>query len=386
MGTVFLARHRQLQRLVAVKLLSDSLAGEKEARDRFLREARSMASLEHPNIARVYSFGEEEGQAYIEMEYVDGESLAARLRRAGRMSVEETLRVVLPVVDALNAAWSKGIVHRDVKPSNVLLTSSGEVRVVDFGLAKVAGRGDPVITGTGEMVGTPAYVSPEQATGETVDHRSDIYSLGVMLYEMLAGERPFQGKTPMAIVARQLHEPLPPLEKAVSDVPPELAGLVARMTEKDPRRRVSSYEELRVNLSSVRRASVLRPPMPQAKRHVYLAAAVLVVLLGVAAYFARRDVPAPVIRPTVQVDKLTSRGTVGSPVLSPDGRYVAYLSDETGRTTLWLRDVTERTEVPLVDPSMENTRTSTSSAAMASRSISPRSPWDETRAGSFVFL
>ncbi len=249
MGTVYLAEDTTLGRLVAIKVISgDRGPRDQGARVRFLREARAMATVEHPHVVRVYSYGESAGVVYLVMEYVEGESLGDRIRRVGRLSVEEAIEIVLQVAGALEAASERGIVHRDIKPSNLLLDARDHVRVADFGLAKLAlpevASDEASLTHTGQLVGSPHYLSPEQARGETVDLRSDIYSLGIVLYEMLAGARPFHGTTPAAVVAHHLHTPLPSLREKRPETPPQLAALVERMTEKDPGRRPGSYAEL----------------------------------------------------------------------------------------------------------------------------------------------
>ena len=245
MGTVYLAEDATLGRRVAVKVISGSVPQDDRARTRFLREARSMATVEHPNVVHVYSFGEAQGRPYLVMEYVEGETLAARIRRLGRLPIPEALDIVRQAALALEAAWEKGIVHRDIKPSNILIDKKDRVRVADFGLAKPASAsGDPAVTQVGTLLGTPQYISPEQARGEDVGFGSDIYSLGIVLYEMLAGVPPFQGTTPVAVVAHHLHTPLPPLRERRPETPPGLARLVEQMTAKDSDRRPQSYAAL----------------------------------------------------------------------------------------------------------------------------------------------
>ncbi len=246
MGVVYLAEDVVLNRRVAIKVMTASLAEEETADAFFLREARAMATVEHPHIVRIYSFGERSGAAYLVMEYVEGESLAERIRRQGKFAIEEAVPIALEVTEALEAAWEKGIVHRDVKPANILIDAHGRARVGDFGLAKtVAAADDTPLTRAGLIVGTPDYLSPEQARGESVDFRSDIYSLGVVLYEMLGGVRPFGGTTPIAIVAHHLHTQPPPLRDLRPDAPASLLTLVETMMEKDRERRPQSYAELR---------------------------------------------------------------------------------------------------------------------------------------------
>jgi len=248
MGAVALAEETALGRRVALKVISAPHAGDDAARERFLREARAMASVEHPHVARLYRFGEADGALYIVMEHVEGESLAERIRRQGPLPATEAARIAGEIAAGLEAAWDKGLVHRDVKPSNVLLDTRDRVRVVDFGLAKPVSVTEPdaaAVTCSGQFVGTPDYLSPEQALGAEVDFRCDLYSLGVVLFEMLTGVRPFRGSTPVAIVAQHLHAALPSLMERQPGTPPALAALVEALTAKDPGGRPESYAEVR---------------------------------------------------------------------------------------------------------------------------------------------
>ena len=200
MGVVFNARDERLKRQVAIKVLPPELAFREEIRIRFLREAETAARLSHPHIVPIHSVGESpDGLVYFVMAYVDGESLAARLRRRGRLPPEETRRIMQETADAMGAAHALGIIHRDVKPDNILLEGSrGRVVVTDFGIAKALSSttGPATLTATGVAIGTPQYMSPEQAAGDReIDGRSDIYSLGVVAYQMLTGELPFQAPT-----------------------------------------------------------------------------------------------------------------------------------------------------------------------------------------------
>ena len=199
MGRVFLARDTALDRLVAIKLISDDRFADAKARGRFLREAKAMATVEHPHVVRVYEFGEKDGRDFIVTEYVEGESLANRIRREGALPVTETLGIILQTVEGLEAAWGKGVVHRDVKPANILLDEAGWVRVADFGIAeRSVSPSDTTLTASGAVLGTPQYISPEQALGKVdVDFRADIYSLGIVLYQLLTGGHPFPGETPV---------------------------------------------------------------------------------------------------------------------------------------------------------------------------------------------
>jgi class 3 adenylate cyclase/tetratricopeptide (TPR) repeat protein len=249
MGRVFLGEDEGLGRPVAIKVISDDLSREAETIARFRREARAMAAVEHPNIARVYSIGETEGLPYFVMQYVQGESLAQRIARYRCFRLETALQVILQVLDALEAAWERKLVHRDLKPANILIDREERVQVVDFGLARpVASEDSTTVTRAGEMVGTPAYMSPEQARGEAVDFRSDLYSLGIVLFEMLAGERPFTGPTPMAVVLGHLQDPLPSLRDKRPDLAPDVERTIRWLVSKDPSVRPESHEQLRRRL------------------------------------------------------------------------------------------------------------------------------------------
>ena len=256
MGSVFLADEEALGRNVAIKLIKPPQEGSgmsaAEARTRFQREARAMANVEHPNVVRVYAFGETNGQNFLVMEHVDGETLAQRIRRAGPLPVPEAVELIGRVVDGLEAASERGIVHRDVKPSNILLDKKGCPHVADFGLARSSiSAADSSLTQSGHLVGTPQYVSPEQARGRKVDFRGDIYSLGLVFYETLTGKRAFGGSTPIEVIDQHLHQPLPPLRAERPDAPAALSTLIEWMTRKDPDQRPESYLALRDALAAV---------------------------------------------------------------------------------------------------------------------------------------
>src|SRR5438105_5397440 len=244
MGAIYLAEETSLGRRVAIKVIAEKVSTGGQAHARFTREARALATVEDANVVRVYSFGDVAGQPYLAMEYIDGETLADRIRRLGRLPVEEAVRFTREILVALEAAWEKGIIHRDIKPSNVLIDRRGNVHVADFGLAKPQVADDLHLTQSGHVVGTPYYVAPEQAQGKPTDFRADIYSTGILLYEMLAGERPFEATTPFTVVAKHINEPLPSIRAKRSDVPNRVARVLERMTAKQPEQRPQSYAEL----------------------------------------------------------------------------------------------------------------------------------------------
>jgi serine/threonine-protein kinase len=237
MGEVWRGQDELLSRAVAVKLLPTGRAGDDTFLARFRAEARYAASLSHPGIARVYDYGEssEFGGAYLVMELVDGEPLSAILARAGRLSSEATLDIISQAARALDAAHQAGIVHRDIKPGNLLVAAGGTTKITDFGIATaVRAAQAPHLTETGMVMGTALYVSPEQATGAPVTASSDVYSLGVVAYECLAGHPPFTASEPLAIAFAHKHEPVPPLPP---DVPQPVSDLVYHMLAKTPQER-----------------------------------------------------------------------------------------------------------------------------------------------------
>lgn len=248
MADVYLAYEQQLQRQVALKIMLPSLAADEQYVARFRREAQTVARLDHPNIVHVYAIGlMDDGRPFIAMQYIEGGSLRdtlEKMRAEGRLiETTQSLSIIGKMADALNAAHSAGIMHRDIKPSNILIRPDGRPVLVDLGIAAVTGG--PKITQTGTLIGTPHYMSPEQAMGKHIDGRSDIYSLGVILYEMLSGRRPFDAEEPLAVLHQHIYEQPPPLEKFRPDLQPETIYLVHRCLRKDPDQRFQSAAELR---------------------------------------------------------------------------------------------------------------------------------------------
>ena len=243
MGIIYKAEQKNLGRFVALKVLYPHLVSDPITVKRFNHEARATALLNHPNIVQIFDVGVEEDMHYFAMEYVPGKTLEAVLENRGKLSVEEMLRIADQVASALSAAHDVGIVHRDVKPSNVLIDDRGKIKVSDFGIAIAAGQGN--LTDEGHLVGTARYMSPEHARGEHLDSRSDIYSLGVVMYEMLTGGPPFEGDSPLAILEQHVSAPVPPLP---SDVPPMVQALVLRCLEKRRVDRFRTVRELRQEL------------------------------------------------------------------------------------------------------------------------------------------
>ena len=248
MARVHRGLDRQLRRPVAVKVLAPPFDRDSSFLERFRREARAAAGLSHPNIVAVFDSGSDDGTHFIVTELVEGETLAYRLGRDGPMPPAEAIAVAVDIARALAAAHERGLIHRDIKPGNVMLLPDGRVKVVDFGIARAAGS--DTLTGTGVVLGSTAYLSPEQAGGQPVDERADLYALGCVLYEMLTGRVPFRGDTPIATMYRHVNED-PPLPSTFLPVQSELEAIVMRCLEKDPKRRFASAAELEAALLAV---------------------------------------------------------------------------------------------------------------------------------------
>lgn len=249
MGAVYKARDPVLDRFVALKQLSAEVLAEPGMRERFLREARSAARLQHPNIVTVYEFGEVEGTPFIAMELLEGGNLADAVEDGRLPDLASRLGVVVQVCDALAYAHRHGVIHRDVKPSNIAILPSGAAKIVDFGIAFL--EGGTLATRTGMLLGTPAYMAPEQFAGGGVDARVDMWSLGVILYELVAGRRPFEAETVLALIYQIVHNPPPPLKELAPAAPPKLVAIVERALEKDPRRRFPDLEAMGRELRAV---------------------------------------------------------------------------------------------------------------------------------------
>jgi serine/threonine protein kinase len=268
MGTVYRATHLGLERPVAVKIIKQEFAGDRDVADRFLREARTMAKLRHPHAAMIFDAGNlPDGRHFIIMEFVEGTTLSEALIRDSRFSAERAVKIAVQICDVLEEAHQLGIIHRDLKPSNIMLNERG-VCVLDFGVAKVLVTPDSTAshasTGSGQIVGTPRYMSPEQCLGQRVGARSDLYSLGVVLYEMLAGRPPFIDALPSAVLVKQATAPAPPLPQLRPDIPKALAIVVHSLLAKRPEDRPRTAAAARVLLekSLIRRERELPEVAP----------------------------------------------------------------------------------------------------------------------------
>jgi eukaryotic-like serine/threonine-protein kinase len=407
MGVVYEAEDTLLGRHVAVKFLPPELSQATGALERFLQEARSASALNHPNICTIYNVEQHNGEWMIVMELLQGQTLD-RIIQERPLKTGEMLDISIQIADALDTAHQHGIIHRDIKPSNIFVTNKGVAKVLDFGLAKLARQKKAVaetvgamtasdatlpgnLTSPGAAVGTVAYMSPEQARGEELDARSDLFSFGSVMYQMATGQLPFQGSTSAVIFANILeHEP-PPLLEANPSLPPKLAETIEKALEKDRDLRCQTATELKADLKRLRRdyssgktgsvaaasglypaaassgqVPVAQPKTPssasvligEAKRHktgVTVAAVIGVIViagLGWLLYSRSQQRPSRVAAQQMSVERLTNDGqTNGSTTISPDGKYVVYEVSKDGKLSLWLRQIATSSAVKLVPDS-----------------------------------
>jgi serine/threonine protein kinase/Tol biopolymer transport system component len=327
MGVVYKARDERLGRTAALKFLPAELTRDPVAKERFVQEARAASSLDHPNLCTILELGEgPDGRLYLAMPCYDGETLRQRIDR-GPLPVEETVDIAEQIARGLAKAHRNGIIHRDIKPANIMVTADGVVKILDFGLAKLAGSS--TLSRTGSSAGTPAYMSPEQARGDEVDTRTDLWSLGVVLYEMLAGRRPFRGEREQAVIFSILNESPEPLATVRPQVPPELARLVTRLLSKNPAERYASIDEPLAELRSLRgeTGTGTRPRAP--RRWIWplaLAATLAILAAGLYLFLPRAGKASGAATPVqATFTRLTDQeGSEMFPSLSPDGSTFLY--------------------------------------------------------------
>jgi len=388
MGEVFEAEDTKLHRKVALKVLPASVASDpdpsagsgssrakswEERRERFEREARAVAALNHPNIVTIYSVEEADGTPFLTMELVEGQTLGDMLPGQG-LPIGRLLAIGSAVADAIAAAQQRGITHRDLKPANVMVTPSGQVKVLDFGLAKlreaaVEDAQDATtlattgLTGEGRIVGTVAYMSPEQAEGKPVDSRSDIFSLGVMLHQMAIGEQPFKGDTPVSVISAILKDTPSSVTELKPGLPTDLARIVKRCLAKEPERRYQNAIDLRNDLeelksglesgeipaSGVRQAARSRWPMLAIGGVLIVVAAAVVVRFALRGAGGGNAVPGVSLE-DLRIGRLTSTGNASMTAISPDGKYVVHVVRDGGLQSLWIRQTATTSNVQIVPP------------------------------------
>jgi len=347
MGIVYLGHDPQIDRLVAIKVLRQDRVTSEAFVTRFLKEARAIGRLSHPNIVAVYDVGEDQGTIYLTMEYIEGRSLAEIIKEK-KVNVHELKEWTIQIADALNYAHNKGIVHRDIKPSNIIVQKDGHIKITDFGIAHIEDPNALQQTQAGEILGTPAYMSPEQVLGEKVDGRSDLFSLGIILYEALTQKKPFKGDTLTAIFKEIIQTtPISP-DKISKDVSPELAQIIMKCLAKDPKERFQTGAELAEALKKLSKPMLTDSikPVAKSKYKIFIGLFSILLILSIVGYFVLSSKKAP--KKTINYEESITNPAILHLKSSPLGAEAFVDGKYKGKTPLYIKLPAGKHEIRLI--------------------------------------